>query len=292
MNDIPLVKDNGINAINTSLIAAKKSLQLIYSILDNVNKTFKDINKEIDAIDAKFADYLLKDDVVNSITDGDMRPVTSNAVANNTIQKINISVQEADLEANIKAFLDEMSSKPTNTYSGILNSSISNGNYSLTNFYNENTNYRSTIGIIEFNSNYGVYYVFRTSIGSYTPYYIVRRIDMPTISAQNTATIVPSRFDSTYTAWCWWWRCGRMVTAYIYASGVKCRISANEPCFTGLPKPIINSLPLNATTWGGTVNNWSMSINNNGEVIVQGGSSITDVIVHGLTSITYITRDD
>ena len=81
MNDIPLVKDNGINAINTSLIAAKKSLQLIYGILDNVNKTFKDINKEIDAIDAKFADYLLKDDVVNSITDGDMRPVTSNAVA-------------------------------------------------------------------------------------------------------------------------------------------------------------------------------------------------------------------
>ena len=81
MNDIPLVKDNGINAINTSLIAAKKSLQLVYTTLDNVNKTFKDINKEIDAIDAKFADYLLKDDIVNSITDGDMRPVTSNAVA-------------------------------------------------------------------------------------------------------------------------------------------------------------------------------------------------------------------
>ena len=305
--NIPLINSNSKQDINTSLIAIRnainelsrmkesasvedlqRQINIINQQIANFNSEFSAINTHLNTIDTN----ILNLQPVDTVASGNLHSVTSNAVANQTIQKINVSTQGADLEANIKAFLDEMSGKPTNPYNGLLNSSILNGNYSLTNFYNENTNWRSTIGIIEFDSNYGVYYVFRTSIGSDTPYYIVRRIDMPTISARNTATIVPSRFDSTYMAWCHWWRCGRIVTANIYASGVKCRLSANEPCFTGLPKPIIDSLPSNATNWGGTVNNWSMFINNDGEVIAQGGTSITDVIVHGLTSITYITRDD
>lgn len=72
MNDVPLVKDNKINDINTSIIAIKKQL--------------KQLNEVVGLIDIPdmpdLSPYIKKSDVVDTVTSGDMHPITSNAVAN------------------------------------------------------------------------------------------------------------------------------------------------------------------------------------------------------------------
>lgn len=71
MNDVPLVKDNKINDINTSIIAIKKQL--------------KQINETVGLIDISDAPdlspYVKKSDIVDVVASGNMNPVTSNAVA-------------------------------------------------------------------------------------------------------------------------------------------------------------------------------------------------------------------
>lgn len=78
MNDVPLVKDNKINDINTSIIAIKKQL--------------KQLNEAVGLIDIpdmpNLSLYIKKSDVVNTVTSGDMHPVTSNAVARNNVHAI------------------------------------------------------------------------------------------------------------------------------------------------------------------------------------------------------------
>lgn len=75
MNDVPLVKDNKINDINTSIIAIKKQL--------------KQLNEAVGLIDIPdmpdLSPYIKKSDIVDAVTSGDMHPVTSNAVARNNV---------------------------------------------------------------------------------------------------------------------------------------------------------------------------------------------------------------
>ena len=70
MNDVPLVKDNNINSINTSLIAVKKQL--------------KQLTEAVGLIDVPdlpdLSPYVKKADVVDVVESGNMNPVTSNAV--------------------------------------------------------------------------------------------------------------------------------------------------------------------------------------------------------------------
>lgn len=69
MNDVPLIKTNSINDINTSLIAIKKQL--------------KQLNEALGLVDAPDVDtsvFVKKSDVVDVVESGNMNPVTSNAV--------------------------------------------------------------------------------------------------------------------------------------------------------------------------------------------------------------------
>lgn len=69
MNDVPLIKTNSINDINTSLIAIKKQ--------------FKQLNEALGLVDIPDVDtsvFVKKSDVVDVVESGNMNPVTSNAV--------------------------------------------------------------------------------------------------------------------------------------------------------------------------------------------------------------------
>lgn len=69
MNDVPLVKANNIHDINTSIIAIKKQL--------------KQLNEAVGLIDMPTIDtsiFVKKSEVVDVIEEGNMNPVTSNAV--------------------------------------------------------------------------------------------------------------------------------------------------------------------------------------------------------------------
>lgn len=71
MNDVPLVKANNIHDINTSIIAIKKQL--------------KQLNEAVGLIDMPTIDtsiFVKKSEVVDVVEEGNMNPVTSNAVAN------------------------------------------------------------------------------------------------------------------------------------------------------------------------------------------------------------------
>lgn len=69
MNDVPLVKANNIHDINTSIIAIKKQL--------------KQLNEAVGLIDLPTIDtsiFVKKSEVVDVVEEGNMNPVTSNAV--------------------------------------------------------------------------------------------------------------------------------------------------------------------------------------------------------------------
>jgi hypothetical protein len=69
MNDVPLVKANNIHDINTSIIAIKKQL--------------KQLNEAVGLIDMPTIDtsiFVKKSEVVDVVEEGNMNPVTSNAV--------------------------------------------------------------------------------------------------------------------------------------------------------------------------------------------------------------------
>ena len=69
MNDVPLVKDNNINSINTSLIAVKKQLKQLTEAVGL-----------IDVPDVDTSVFVKKSEVVDAVESGNMNPVTSNAV--------------------------------------------------------------------------------------------------------------------------------------------------------------------------------------------------------------------
>ena len=72
MNDVPLVKDNNINSINTSIIAIKKQLRQIVEAVGLI-----DIPDMPD-----LSPFVRKDEVVDTVQSGNNNPVTSNAVDN------------------------------------------------------------------------------------------------------------------------------------------------------------------------------------------------------------------
>lgn len=69
MNDVPLIQKADINSINTSIIAIKKQL--------------KQLNEAVGLIDIPDvpSNVLTRNDLADSVTSGNMNPVTSNAVA-------------------------------------------------------------------------------------------------------------------------------------------------------------------------------------------------------------------
>lgn len=67
MNDVPLVKTNSINDINTSVLALKRRLMQLERDIKNIS--FSD-------------DVLLRSDLVDTVEEGVEEPVTSNAVYN------------------------------------------------------------------------------------------------------------------------------------------------------------------------------------------------------------------
>lgn len=79
MNEVPLVKDNEINSINTSIIAIKKQLNQISELLGLIDIP--------DAPD--LSPYVKKADVADVIEADNMNPVTSNAVAVSNAMPVN-----------------------------------------------------------------------------------------------------------------------------------------------------------------------------------------------------------
>ena len=223
-----------------------------------------------------------------------MNSVSSNAVANNTVRRFSITVQGNDAETCIKAMLDLLSNNVTGCYGGFLNAvGLENGNCNVYNILDPATNYRVTVGLIEFMSNIGVYYVSRNSIGSDAPTYNIKRVDLPLISEKHTATKIDARFPSGSIANCFWWRCGRIITVDFYASQVLSTYNHLDPCFSGLPKPIVSSGPQGSPYWGGQPSQFMVVIDDNGNLCTNGNANNgTDVMVSGLCSFTYVTTDN
>jgi hypothetical protein len=103
---IPLVRNNTKDAINTSIIAIKKNLERINSLLgladssepdlsglatkQELEDTVTEINNTIDEVETSLQP-------VDTVTSGNMHSVTSNAVANITSTKANTSKSDANL---------------------------------------------------------------------------------------------------------------------------------------------------------------------------------------------------
>ena len=79
MNDVPLVKDNNINSINTSLIAVKKQLKQLTEAVGL-----------IDVPDIDTSVFVKKSEVVDVVAADNMHSVSSNAVA----ESLSYSTQE------------------------------------------------------------------------------------------------------------------------------------------------------------------------------------------------------
>ena len=77
MNSIPLAKTNNINDINTSIIAIKKQLKELEEALGLIDGNIPDVSP-----------FVKKSDIVDTVTSGNMNPVTSNAVANYTVDTV------------------------------------------------------------------------------------------------------------------------------------------------------------------------------------------------------------
>jgi len=96
MNDVPLVKDNKINDINTSIIAIKKQL--------------KQLNEAVGLIDIPdmpdLSPYIKKSDVVDAVASGNMNPVTSNAVAQSLNGKKNVQTAVNDPTSDGQQYWD------------------------------------------------------------------------------------------------------------------------------------------------------------------------------------------
>lgn len=116
---------------------------------------------------------------------------------------------------------------------------------------------------------------------------------LPPISDMHNATKIDSRFPSGSYNKCYWYRCGRVVTVRFFATSVLSTYNHLDPCYSGLPKPIYDSAPMINAQWGGQPMQFTMVIDNDGNLCTEGnGNGGTDVVVNGECSITYITRDD
>lgn len=85
---IPLVQNNEKDSINTSIIAIKKNLERINSILGLV-----DSGSDIDT-----SEFVKKSDIVDVVQSGNMNPVTSNAVATSNAMPVD-TVTSGDMHS-------------------------------------------------------------------------------------------------------------------------------------------------------------------------------------------------
>ena len=75
--------------VNTSIVALKREAFSLENLIAQAAQTLQDINKRLSELEGKQGDYVKKNDVVDSITSGNMNPVTSNAVANSNAMPVN-----------------------------------------------------------------------------------------------------------------------------------------------------------------------------------------------------------
>ena len=77
MNQVPLVKGNTPQEVNTSIIALKKALEnVLQTSGEDLQKFVNEINEQIEALN----EHLIDLQPVDSVSNGNMKPVTSNAV--------------------------------------------------------------------------------------------------------------------------------------------------------------------------------------------------------------------
>ena len=131
--------------INTSLVALKKEAFSLETLIAQAAQTLVNINNRIEDLEGKQGDYVKKSDVVDSITSGNMNPLTSNAVANSNAMPVN-SVTSGNMH----------SVTSNGVYSALLNyvQAVSKTNPTIT------KNLTNSVDNIVCNSNYGVAEIF------------------------------------------------------------------------------------------------------------------------------------
>ena len=75
--------------VNTSIVALKREAFSLENLIAQAAQTLQDVNNRLSELEGKQGDYVKKSDVVDSITSGNMNPVTSNAVANSNAMPVN-----------------------------------------------------------------------------------------------------------------------------------------------------------------------------------------------------------
>ena len=137
MNDVPLVKDNNINSINTSLIAVKKQLKQLTEAVGL-----------IDVPDVDTSVFVKKSEVVDVVEAGNMNPVTSNAVV--PVDEVTLgNMHSVASDAVAKIFLNTIDNtkfemptiaqtEVTANYTGILYMNVKQTNTATTAFYENN----------------------------------------------------------------------------------------------------------------------------------------------------------
>jgi hypothetical protein len=75
--------------VNTSIVALKREAFSLENLIAQAAQTLQDINKRLSELEGKQGDYVKKNDVVDSITSGNMNPLTSNAVATSNAMPVN-----------------------------------------------------------------------------------------------------------------------------------------------------------------------------------------------------------
>ena len=117
---IPLVQNNEKDSINTSIIAIKKNLERINSILGLV-----DSGSDIDT-----SEFVKKSDIVDVVQSGNMNPVTSNAVATSNAMPVD-TVTSGDMHSVTSNAVAGVCPRFVD-YSTLLHSGIQSGGYTTT----------------------------------------------------------------------------------------------------------------------------------------------------------------
>ena len=107
MNDVPLVNTNNIHDINTSIIAIKKQLKQLNEAVGLIDmptidtSVFVKKSEVVDVVEEGNMSPVTSNAVVpvDEVTSGNMHSVTSNAVANNCVPKNN-TVLNGNLDIN------------------------------------------------------------------------------------------------------------------------------------------------------------------------------------------------
>jgi hypothetical protein len=74
--------------VNTSLLALKREAFNLETLINQAAKTLTDVNNRIAALENVQGDYVKKTDITDTIESGNMNPVTSNAVYDNSFKML------------------------------------------------------------------------------------------------------------------------------------------------------------------------------------------------------------